>query len=234
LRGSENTGYPLGWWSKRLDVAMRDQFNDIGSELGSLSQIVQFLPNLNIIIFRVTILKYHDLRLPESFLHQVSRSAGPNLQAILWYTEALTPTSHQWYDFLAGMPHISIVSFANVGEFPEDSLPALPALRTLSLPYFMTHFPNTPTSIPSLRHLIFSSYRLPDAAWKTFLLNHGEQLEVVQVHVKWGFGVPDVLDTISQYCPKLHRLDIAIWKRWINRKVDYHFQLPYEHLGYTA
>jgi hypothetical protein len=225
LRGSENTGHPLGWWSKRLDVAMRDQSNDSESELESLSQIIHFLPNLNILIFRVTIPEYHPLRLPDSFLHQFLRSAGPNLQAILWYTPALAPTSLQWYDLLAGMPHISIVSFANAGKFPEDPLPALPALRILSLPYFMDHFPNTVTSIPSLRHLIFSSYRLPEAAWKTFLLNHGEQLEVIQMHVERG-SLDRLLDSISQCCPKLQRLDITIQTWEVLDQLQHGLSLP--------
>ena len=45
--------------------------------------------------------------------------------------------------------------------------------------------------------------------WK-MLLNHGHQLDVIQINVIQVSGLLPVLDAISQYCPNLHRLDIAI------------------------
>ncbi|KAF8224175.1 hypothetical protein L208DRAFT_1313086 [Tricholoma matsutake] len=198
-------GHPLGWWTKRLDVAMRDNGSDTESELESLSQIIQSLPNLNILVFRVTTSKYHNVLLPGSFLHHLSRSAGSNLQAIVWYTRALTPDSPQWYAFLAGMPTIRTLSCS---QFFDDLLPALPALRTFSL-HDISSFPNPSLPNPSLRHLTFGVYKC-DVNWKVFLLNHGQQLEVIQVHTIWKCWVSHVVQAISQSCPKLQRLDIAI------------------------
>ena len=198
--------HSLGWWTKRLDVAMRDKYSDLNSELESLSQIIQYLPNLNILIFRVPISKYLYISLPDAFLHHLSRSAGPNLEAIVWYTEALTPHAYQWYDFLGSVPNIRTLSSVDSSRFPGISPPALPALRTLDVSrYYFTYFPNSTTSIPSLRHLII----ICSLSRKIFL-NHGQQLEVVQVHVTEKGRVSHVLNTISQLCPKVHRLDISI------------------------
>jgi hypothetical protein len=210
-RPGNGNGHPLGWWTKRLDVAMRDDSIDTDGELESLSQIIQSLPNLNILIFRVTNSEYQYVHLPWSFLHHLSRSAEPNLQAIVWYTRALTPDPHKLHAFLAGMPAIRTLSYADIHQSTENSLPALPALKTFCMPNNMRYSPNLgAASIPSLRHLIFGAYAGYDVGWKTLLFNHGQQLEVVRVHTILKSGVSDVLDTITQYCPKLHRLDIAV------------------------
>jgi hypothetical protein len=204
--------HPMGWWTKRLDVAMRDPSVETDNELESLSQIIQSLPNLNILIFRVTAAKYRSVDLPESFLNQLSRSAKFNLQAIVWYSGALIPDPQQWHTFLSGMYAIRTLSQACVAvHYPtEFSLPALPALRTFSMPYHMRYCPNPIAPIPFLRHFVFSADRSTDRSWKAFLLNHGQQLEVVQVYVIWEHGISHVVDTVSQTCPNLHRLDIAI------------------------
>jgi hypothetical protein len=203
-------GHLLGWWTKRLDVAMRDNGDDIESELESLSQIIQSLPNLNILIFRVTTPEYQYILLPDTFLHHLSRSAKPNLQAIAWYTDACIPDPHQWHAFLVSMPPIRTLSCVYMKPHSDTSLPALPELRTFCIPHHRSLLPNLTTPIPSLRHLIFCAYNLGDVGWKMFLQTYGQQLEVVRVHVIREFGVSQFLDTISQSCTKLHRLDIAI------------------------
>ena len=201
--------HPLGWWSTRLDVAMRD--NDDGLtdiKLESLLQIIQSLPNLKILVFRITASNY-QYNFPSSFVPHLSRLPGRNLQAIVWYTRALTPNPHQWHAFLVNMPTIRTFSCIHMDQLSDDPLPALPALRTLCLPHSRSSFLNSTTSIPSLRHLIFVACSV-DIGWKKFLLNYGHQLEVVRVHIIWKSGVSHVLYTISQSCPKLRRLDIAI------------------------
>ena len=207
LRSPENADagndHPLGWWSTRLDVAMCDGPTNI--ELESLLQIIHSLPNLKILVFRITISNY-QYDFPDSFVHHLSRSPKPSLLAIVWYTRALMPNRYQWHAFLVNMPSLRTLSCVHIDRLSDDPLPALPALRTFCLPYSGSVLLNSTTRI---RSLTLGAYNV-DADWKKFLLNYGHQLEVVRVHVIWKSGVLHVLDTISQTCPKLRRLDIAI------------------------
>lgn len=201
----------LGWWAKRLDVAMRDNNKDEEIALQYLTQIVQSLPNLTILVFRVAKSDYHCDFLPDSFLHCLSASAGSNLQALVWYTTVLTPFDY-WNTFLASLPAIRTLSCIDMNLSPNGSTLTLPTLRTFYMPRCLQHT----ISLPSLRHLIFGVYSNMDVdmGWKTFLIIHGHQLDVIQINVIQVSGLLLVLDAISQYCPNLHRLDIAIQTWW--------------------
>jgi hypothetical protein len=69
-------------------------------------------------------------------------------------------------------------------------------------------------------------------SWKMFLVNHGHQLDVIQIVDMQVSRLLLVLDAISRYCPNLHRLDIAIqtWSE-INTLKDFTFPTTITTIG---
>jgi hypothetical protein len=209
-----DTAYSLGRCTKRFDIAMHDVGGEAHDEFVYLAEIIRCLPNLNIITFRITAKRYVVMDLPHYFLPNLSRSSGPNLRAILWFNFNTTPDKHDWYAFLRrGMWSIS-TAYCPAIKFPDDLLPAMPAMRTFYIPRPVNTVQASDPIMSSLRHAIFQpdhpSFEIKNAAWKLVLRTCGQNLQVIQVHFKMSAGISNVLEIVSQTCPNLQRLNISV------------------------
>jgi len=217
-KGNPTNGHSLGWWTRRFDIATRDQGCDVEDELEWLSKIVVWFPNLNTLTFRVTAQGYEGVALPGSFLQNLAQSSGPNLRAVLWYNDTLVPMTGDWYSFLVTTGNIRTIYCPTPLPFWEDALLALHSLHTVYIPidtrtveYPVAVIP----SLESLRRVIFNvdthAHDFNNSGWKQLLRRYGEQLKVIQAYFDYSDdGITSTFEVISRNCPHLHQLDISV------------------------
>jgi hypothetical protein len=210
-----DTEYPLGRWTKRFDIAMHDLGGNVYDELVFLAEIIRCFPNLNIITFRITVKRYQGIKLPPYFLPNLSKSSGPNLQAISWFNDNAIPDSQDWYTFLRRGARSIRTAYCPAVRFPQD-LPTMPEMRTfyISRPVDNAIQDSDDPTMFSLRHAIFAFHNFgPETgnAASKLVLRTFQNLEVIQIYFGWGStGIFNTLETVSQNCPNLQRLDISI------------------------
>lgn len=195
---------PFGWWTKRLDVVMRDMSSEsIGDELDCLSELVQRLPNLTILTFCATAPQLLRVILPPALLQHLSRS---NIQAISWRNNTLTPGTEDWYDFLVNSPQLRAIHFPDVITHckwsPRLTLPSLRALLVRRQSDVLE------AELPSLRQLTIDV--APSTPWDPLLQNHGTNLETMQLCFRFHSLISPTLARLASSCPNLSRLDISV------------------------
>ncbi|KAF5379700.1 hypothetical protein D9615_005734 [Tricholomella constricta] len=202
--------HPLGWWTKRLDLALRDMSitkTDRRDEIRCISDIVQCLPNLNIVNFSVTAPPFHRNfqreSFPSSVIHSLADWSGPSLQAITWQGSFFTPDPQDWHAFLAKAKNLRTL---RCPDFLEGT--RLPCLTLLSLESLYPQKEPLMGDFPSLRHL--TAEVSPSTGWQPLLESHGAKLEIVQLSFKYHSTMSPVLTLLSASCPKLVRLDLSV------------------------
>ncbi|KAG5640220.1 hypothetical protein DXG03_000525, partial [Asterophora parasitica] len=206
---SSDEGYSLGWWTRRLDIAMRDISTSEAErreEINSICDIIHCLPNLSIVTFSVTAPPFHhnfqSEPFPSSILRVLGDPNGPSLQAIIWQCGCFTPDPNDWLALLTKATNIVTL---RCPDFPEGA--QLPELRHLEVLYPRKE--PLPTAVfPSLRHLIADVS--PSNRWYPLLKIHGEKLQVIQLSFKYHSTIMPVLSMISTSCPSLARLDLSV------------------------
>lgn len=210
IRAFQKAGTPdevlsLGWWTKRLDLALRDM-GRTETEVGCISDIIGCLPNLSIINFAITALQFqqHVKRdeLTSSILRSFPSSNLSKLRAVTCEGRAFFPDPDDWHAFLAGAVNIRALRCPNVGtdqRTPRVSLTSLEALASDD--------GDSLGELPSLRHLIADA--LPNT--RSLFESLGSNLQVVQLHFfSTQPTVAHLLALLSGCCPKLSRLDISV------------------------
>ncbi|RDB22232.1 hypothetical protein Hypma_010745 [Hypsizygus marmoreus] len=212
---SDENDRPVGWWTKRLDFAMRDVDRldfDVDVCLTLLSEIVECLPNLAILTFCVTAPQLRDVKLPPSFLQTLVRVSGHSLHTIQWNSLALVPSRCDWVAFIKEAVNIKAVRrprfFAKETD-PREQLSSS-SLEILLLP----RTPEDPSdfeqaNLPSLRHVVLNALLLQDSRWRFFLEEYGPKLEVVQLIINHKRLTAFANSKLTSHCPRLVRLDIS-------------------------
>lgn len=203
---------PLGWWTKRLDVAMRDSTNDSKADMVLVGSIVAMLPNLSILTFDVHGHGYFSSNggvgtLPNSIL----QSTPPeNLNVVYWYSPNVTPTAEDWLEFLSSRPHLRSISDLAWGDYlpranADPNLPSLTSLhlsRSSSVGYF-SHL-----ELPHLQHFTYRANYDPAQNLVPFFQNHGANLMSFTADCRASEW--DMLPLISETCPNLISLELAM------------------------
>lgn len=110
---------PIGWWTQRLDVSMRDNpSRNPQVEMNALAGILTHLPNLRILTFSITGHRYRQT-LPSNVLH--SLICRDTLKIVHWYTPNF-PSFSSFSAFLKEHPHLESV---NMNEIMNSSIPRI-------------------------------------------------------------------------------------------------------------
>jgi hypothetical protein len=215
-------GHPLGWWTKRLDVAMRDQSRHGVLEFEFLIEVIRCLPNLAIITFSVATRQYEDHPIPTSVLQTLAETCGRSLQIVNWSRTSLGPHRGDWRSFLAAAPNLRAIRCpcALPTMEPARPLPVLPALNTLVLAsgHCEEYYTDDINHFPSLREIIYLDFLPPliPMTWEPLLRVYGPNLTTITVHYDIDMiFLQGEMDLLTALCPNLIRLDIA-FRSWIS------------------
>jgi hypothetical protein len=216
----------LGWYTKRLDLAMRDQGRQgAASELDFLAEAIQCLPNLTIVMFSVRAPRYVEHPLPTSIMRALADTCGPTLRIVDFSECVLHPFRHDWRMLLAATSHLRVLRGPEVtpifSEHPRP-LPVLSELTALTLTSSnIKEYLTEENHFPSLHELEFHYYLPPPLDnWAGPLGVFGHNLTTVRLDFNISAGyLQGELDVLSQHCPSLIRLTLSLklWEQLIDR-----------------
>jgi hypothetical protein len=202
---------PLGWWTKRLDVAMRDSTNDSNSDMALVGSIVAMLPNLSILTFDIHGHGYSPAYgglgiLPSSILQSTSPE---NLNVVYWYSSNVMPTAEDWLEFLSSRPHLRSISDFAWGEYlpVTDAVPNFPSLTSLHLSHSWSVEYFSRLELPHLQHLTCRANYNFMQNLAPFLQNHGANL--MSLSTDCHASAWNMLPLISETCPNLISLELV-------------------------
>jgi hypothetical protein len=223
--------HPLGWYTKRLDVAMRDQgHHSAASELDFLAEAIRCLPNLTITMFSVRAPRYVKHPMPASIMNALADTCGPSLRVVDFSESVLHPFRHDWRTLLTAAPHLRIlrgpettpVSLDNIK--PPDNLPFLSELTALVLASPNSkEYLTEENHFPSLREFEFHCFFPP--LWDTWagpLGVFGHNLTMVHLNFNVAPAyLQGEMNVLSEHCPNLTRLilSLKVWEQLIDRLV---------------
>ena len=179
---------PIGKWTQRLDVSMRDRPNsDSQVEMDALASILAHFSNLRILTFSITGHGYEQ-RLPPNVL--LSLKCRNSLKIVHWYTPYL-PSMSALSAFLEEHPHLESTNTNKIIN-PSISRIRLNSLKIIHVPgiAFNTGESHAPMSdiwtldLPAIRYATFGlSFIGYNALLSTsFFSNIGPQLQVIQIY----------------------------------------------------
>ncbi|KAF8638842.1 hypothetical protein AX17_001900 [Amanita inopinata Kibby_2008] len=233
--------HPLGFWTKRLDIALRDSVRPPDEELVILADIIRCLPNLETVTFSISSRQYMQNEISASFiLNALGSTCGRSLKFVHWFRDTIVPDVWEWRSLLKRSPNLRsyrtpLVAVKNceelVGEFVYSSMVAVHAERSAVAEYD-TAIPPQHMHFPSLRQL---SFVVPlfdvDPRWGDFLERHGCSLVHIQMLIySTGSSVQANLACIASACPALVRFDIVL-SHWSHMPFPITLPSTVQHLG---
>ncbi|KAF8129228.1 hypothetical protein EV363DRAFT_1338150 [Boletus edulis] len=215
---------PLGEYTQRLDIAIRDHAENAQAELDSLAALIMCMHHLAIVSFSITS-NYAPSDLPSNILDALQHSAA-SLRVLDWSSTRLEPSASRIVDLLAKCTQLRILNCPRLvwsKELEHGCIP--PTVTTLRLhalipvqivsayKHLLPHFdPNTvrcpgPTA---LQELILDLNR-DLYHWKAFLHVYSDQLVSIQLYVPtlYSINVDGHLQLLARTCPRLRRLTIT-------------------------
>ncbi|KAF8154539.1 hypothetical protein B0H34DRAFT_527346 [Crassisporium funariophilum] len=204
--GEKETYYPVGWWTKRLDVVMRDDIKDLEGLMDTLAEIISRLPNLRVLLFGITGRGYHypqselighyspwsvfigHLHLPGNVL-RAANSCRDTLTYVNWSNTICTPHISDWTSFLENHPRLESINVPCAIQ--EDSRVSFDCLKTIYA-YSLFGPPSSTCEIwnidmPKVRHAVYdlTTHRLGimlDEVNILFFRKIGPQLTSIQLN----------------------------------------------------
>ncbi|KJA18294.1 hypothetical protein HYPSUDRAFT_205536 [Hypholoma sublateritium FD-334 SS-4] len=217
---------PIGWWTQRLDVSMRDNPNrNPQVEMDALAGILAHLPNLRILTFSITGHRYRQT-LPSNVLH--SLVCRDTLKIVHWHTPHF-PSISSFSAFLKEYPHLESV---NVNEIMNSSIPQihLNSLNTVHVHGVGFIAGETPTltshiwalDLPAVR---YATYEVEFSGNDELLVQGffsavGPQLKVIQLNqlgrgeaMEVELNLDVTYEEILQHCHALQQVNV-LFNSW--------------------
>ncbi|KAJ8581644.1 hypothetical protein M405DRAFT_832110 [Rhizopogon salebrosus TDB-379] len=220
---------PLGSYTERLDIAIRDHRHAHRDEdLELLAEVIRHLRNLAVVSVDVIASQYFSSEMPDTVMDALT-SVSPSLKIIDWAAPRLLPRARSLKNLVtATQLHILHYPYPLTG--PPDPVDdcALSSCTTLTVTadHMFDQMPST--QLPALRELRHSAQA---SHLGQFLEKHGKNLTSVQL--SWFtlvYGFSDEIDLLAMHCPNLRRLTVTLdsW-RLLDAEI---FELtPMEYLG---
>ncbi|KAK2464718.1 hypothetical protein APHAL10511_003294 [Amanita phalloides] len=209
---------PLGQWTKRLDIALRDSSRPADEELALLADIVRCLSDLEIVTFSLSSVQYtlHDYS-PGVILTALVTTCAHSLKYIHWFRETLVPDAQDLAALLRKAPNLRSfrTPLVTVKDYEQDNdeftYTSITAIHAeCGIPGLDFPIPPQRMKLPSLRQLSFSlPLFAPDTRWRNFLEMHGSHLQHMQVLIHSASSLQPDLIYIVASCPSLIRLDFV-------------------------
>lgn len=209
---------PLGSFTERLDIAMRDKSQAHGNtDLELLAEVIRCLPNLAIVSVNVRTNQYGSLAMPDIVMDALAYVA-PSLKIIDWATRRLLPPLDGLHDVVTATQHLRILRcpYSLTGRTTAKAICTLSSCTTLAVPLDDMFYRMTPTQLPALRELSYHCLVLAQQPlFIPFMKSHGSKL--TSVHLYWPGYIAHTNDPIkglATHCPNLRRLTIilGIWE----------------------
>ncbi|KAH7911909.1 hypothetical protein BJ138DRAFT_859315 [Hygrophoropsis aurantiaca] len=201
---------PLGWYTERLDVAMRDQDSAHGdAELEFLAEIIRCMPNLAIVSFAARYPQYGHKEMPSSVMDALM-SHALSLRVVDWSTDRLVPNESSYLELLRSATNLRILNCFLASSSESDNCHAFnPSLQTLSLPDLFIDDGDYQIHLPSVHEVLFVG---DDNLWRKndFLKIYGAN--ITSLHL---FPSNFDLRIYSEHCPRLHSLIISV-DEWVS------------------
>ncbi|KAG6831521.1 hypothetical protein H0H92_009789 [Tricholoma furcatifolium] len=195
--------HPLGWWTKRLDIAIRDRelsFDSLQDASCLIALIVECFPNLNVVCFPSD--NHCVLIYPERILSSIANTSGAKLQAVVWQSTVDPPVFDDWRAFLDKAANIKML------RSPDHELQGSPPPKLNYLETLQVGDQTLLGDYPSLRRLICEV--APEPSWSDAIQLYGPRLEHLQLNIRDLFTLTPVMDLVSIHCPRLVRLDLSV------------------------
>jgi hypothetical protein len=215
IQGSQETDkgiQSLGWWTKRLDIALRDpgRYTPF-EELDYLAKAIRCLPMLTIVTFSP---RPHS-GLQSSDIIDALCTCGSNLQGLASYN--LQPSRNKLRRLLTVSPNMRALhcqqrEFYESGDSRYIEPPMMPALTSLGLTAESCDECSTPNCFPSLREVVYH-FSGTEPSWRSFLRVHSGNLTKITICLNSIYYVFQQVDSdvISEFCPNLENLSLSLY-----------------------
>jgi hypothetical protein len=177
---SDDTIRPIGWWTKRLDINLRNSTSSLRADMNALADVMKCLPNLRVLTFSITGHQYKERLAPKVL---ASVSCRETLKFVHFYTYCI-PSTENWTVFLERHPYLESANLNN-HIFPDSFHGRLDCLRTIHLNYhassavdFSWH-----TKLPAVRAAAYDLEFSSDEDWvEQFFTTFGPKLTTIQLN----------------------------------------------------
>ena len=202
---------PLGSYTERLDIAMRDNSRPNSDEdLDLLAEVIRHLQNLAVVSVDITASRYISLDMPDIVMDALA-CAGSSLKIIDWAAPCLLPRYRSLQNLVTTTQlHILRCPFQLRGPTDPIDNCVLSSCTTLAITSDHMHQMSS-TQLPALRELIYPPpmLRLGQPS-NPFLERHGKKLTAVHLSWSTSIGFRDQINLLATHCPNLRRLTIAL------------------------
>ncbi|KDR79438.1 hypothetical protein GALMADRAFT_154336 [Galerina marginata CBS 339.88] len=216
-RLSETNGgeRPIGWWTKRLDVLMRDDGTTTDFDpylvLDAVADIIACLPNLRILTFFVIGNGYAVKKIVAGLPSKVlcSLCCRESLKVVHWYNGILLPKVDDWTSFLQNHPYLESVHCDKWPDISPNTNLKLPSLKIVYPAYkyhHKSHYDFMHLELPAVRFAVYDKCNMD------LLSQLGEQLTVLQIEksVTETYGPHDqaLFAEIREKCANLLQVNL--------------------------
>ncbi|KAH7920671.1 hypothetical protein BV22DRAFT_1050177 [Leucogyrophana mollusca] len=212
---------PLGWWTERLDVAMRDLSPVYGdTELNFLAEAIRCMPNLAIVSFAPGTLQYEFVPLPRPVIDALM-SQSLSLRVLDWSNDHLSPKDADFAALLASSADLRVVNHAYAFIRPSKTYyPVAPSLQTLSVSSLVLPeaYLSKGNLFPSLREVIYRFHWADPPRQTSFWSTCGTNITSVHFVDRTPAKFSTLVDLeaefrqLSEHCPRLHSLVLSVQK----------------------
>ncbi|KIJ63374.1 hypothetical protein HYDPIDRAFT_113363 [Hydnomerulius pinastri MD-312] len=221
--GTLTGNWPLGTYTRRLDLAIRDYSVPPGDSgiLDTLPDVIDCLQSLEIVSFAIS---NQLILMPNGLLDALKNSAG-SLRVLDWSPELRVTPTDRLFVFLAACTQLRILSFPYL-RWSEELKPGnltstIATLRVQSLLTPSLYPPSQPDDLldprdtsSALRELIID-VRDNVQHWEGFLRHYGGRLTAVQLQFTEPptFTLPlfhGYMQLLARACPVLRRITLSV------------------------
>ncbi|KAI6123169.1 hypothetical protein EDD16DRAFT_1725320 [Pisolithus croceorrhizus] len=236
-KGTVAGAEPLGQWTQRLDVAVRDRSARPDMDAQHCANLVKRLPNLAIVSIRML---FAVAPLPLFGILNALRYSASSIRVLDWTPEPLSYQSSEIVELLWSLPRLHTLHCPQL-RWGREYFPTsiLSSLNTLSLTFGprleknrLTEGDPEQTCI-NLRKVVLDSLRSIDV-WEDFMSCYGTSITSVQILAfSSTLRLNQYLDMVKRLCPNLLQMtilaDVFSWMSFVDSLLP-----PVEYLGLIA
>ena len=223
-RGTIVSIRPLGEYSQRLDIAIRDHTVNADAESGALAAIIKHMPHLAIVSFAIST-SYTGADLPNYILDALHYSAT-SLCVLDWSSTRLEPSASRIVDLLAKCTQLRVLNCPQLvwsKELDHGGIPPtvttlrlhsiIPVQIAISYKHLLPHLDPKGARRPgptALQELILDLNR-DYFHWEDLLAVYSSQLVSVQFYIPSlvPINIEAHMKLLTRTCPRLPRLTIT-------------------------
>lgn len=216
---------PLGEFTQRLDIAIRDRAENVGAEFDSLATLIRCMPHLAIVSFAIAPNYSTRTILPNDILDALHHSAA-SLRVLDWSSTQPEPSVFRIVDLLAKCTQLRVLNCPRLlwsKELQHDGIPLTVTtlhLRAITPVQIATAYNCLPPQFnldatrcpgPSALQELMLHLNKDSGHWKDLLEVYSTQLVSVQLYISGphAIDIQGHFQLLALLCPRLRRLTIV-------------------------